>query len=156
MRIIKLLLFLLISLNLNAKALTESQLDKLKKPMITIHNNTYILEEYNLINLKKEQLFLGEKIEHIIIKQISIMKEDVIHKELFIGLSTTIFDQIINSILTPDLLDNIENTTLFIDKPSISTLHIELNFVQKGIHVNIKSTKEEENYFIYYSQIFKH
>ncbi len=148
------LLFFLI-FNLQANTLTKKQLNKLTSSVTTIENHTFKIEEYNFITFSKKVFFAGEDYNKITIKTLSTMKEGTLHKELFIALSASLFDQLINMIfLTDNYLDKIKATGILIDKPLFTNLEIQLNFVNNGISTTIKTKESINKKFIPYSALF--
>lgn len=154
-KLISTIAMIFLALNLSANELTKEQLKKLNSPTVKEEDNKLVIEDYNFMNFKEKVQFAGKDTNKIIIKTKSTMKKDIINKEMFVGLSFSIIDQIINAIfLTPEYMSKIESHGLLIDKPSSFDLNIELVVIEKGFHISVDNGLQKQTHFIYFSQIF--
>ena len=107
---LKLLMILTLALNLQANSLTKQQQNKLNNPIIKVQNDTFIIEEYNSINFDKKIFFDGQSLDKVIVKTYTTMKKDTINKEQFIAISSTMSDQIMQSIfMNPQYFESIKS-----------------------------------------------
>jgi len=151
----KLILMILISLNLQANSLTKQQSEKLNNPVVKVQNDTFIIEEYNSINFVKKIFFDGKDTDKIVVKTYATMKKELIHKEQFIAISSTLSDQIIQSIfMNPQYLNDMQSIQLLIDKPNNVNLTIKLEFEKSGLNTIVTNGQREQKRFLPYSDIF--
>ena len=95
---LKPLIILILALNLWANNLTTQQQNKLNTPIVKIKNNILTIEEYNSLNFDKKIFFDGQNLDKVVIKTKATMEQGVINKEQFIAISSTLSDQIMQSI----------------------------------------------------------
>jgi len=153
--ITKLILMILISLTLQANSLTKLQLEKLKNPIVKVKNDVLKIEEYNSINFSKKIFFDGESLNKVIVKTKATMKKDILNKEQFIAISSTLSDQIMQSIfMNPQYFNDMQSIDLLVNKPIKSNLIIRIEFEKNGLNTVITNGKREQKRFIFYSEMF--
>jgi hypothetical protein len=153
--IVKLILMIFVSLNLSANSLTKQQIDKLNNSVVKVQNNTFIIEEYNRINFSKNISFEGKNTDKIIIKTEASMKRDIINKEQFIAISSSISDSIMQSIfMNPQYFNDMKSIELLTTKPNKTNLTIKLEFTKKGLNTTVSSSNNKQNRFVSYPEIF--
>jgi hypothetical protein len=146
---------ILISLNLQANSLTKQQLNKLNNPIIKVQNDTLIIEEYNSINFSKKIFFDGENLDKVIVKTYATMQKGIINKEQFIAISSTLSDQIMQSIfMNPQYFESMQSIDLLVNKPKNINLTIKINFKKDGLNTTITNDKREEKRFVSYDELF--
>jgi len=152
----KLILMILISLNLQANSLTKEQMAKLNTPIVQIKNSVLKIEEYNSINFSKNIFFDGKNLDKIIVKTEAFMKKSIINKEQFIAISSTLSNQIIQSIfMNPQYFNDIKSIELLTTKPNNINLTIKLKFTKDGLNTTVSSSNNKQNRFVPYTEIFK-
>lgn len=123
--------------------------------MIQIENNTFIIQEYNNINFTKKIFFNGENLDQIVVETKAIMKKGIIHKEQFIAISSTISDQIIQSIfMNPQYYNDIKSIELLTSKPLKVNLTLYLEFKKNGLNTTVINGQREEKQFMPYNELF--
>jgi len=152
---IKLILMIIISLNLQANSLTKQQLEKLNNPVVKVENGVLKIEEYNSINFTKKIFFDGQSLDKVIVKTKATMKKDLVHKEQFIAISSTLSDQIMQSIfMNPQYFNDMKSIDLLVDKPKSSNLTIKIVFEKSGLNTIITNGQREQKRFVPYSEMF--
>lgn len=152
---LKLILMIFISLNLSANSLTKQQLDKLNNPVIKVQGDTFIIEEYNSINFSKKIFFDGQSLNKVIVKTQAFMKKDFIHKEQFLAISSTLSDQIMQSIfMNPQYFNDMRSVELLLDKPKSVNLTLKISFEKDGLNTIVTNGQREQKRFVPYSDIF--
>ncbi len=148
-------LIILITLTLSAD-LTKQQLQKLNSPVVKDQNGTLVIEEYNKVTFTKPVLFDNKKLDKIIIKTKATMKKGTIHKEQFIAISSSISDQMIQSVLfSPEYFDKLKTSELLVSKPMQNpNLNVEIVFLDKGIDTKLFNRYKKIEHFIPYNELF--
>jgi hypothetical protein len=141
---------------LQANGLTKAQEKKLHSPAIKLlADNTYVIEFYNSINLKKTISFGHEKVNKIIVKSYSKMKKGTINKEVFNSISSSVSDQIMGRVfMTKKHIKDIKSVDLLTYTPKHVNFTIELDFGKKGIHVIMGDKIKKEKHFLPYYTLF--
>jgi len=152
---LKLLMILTLALNLQANSLTKQQQNKLNNPIIKVQNDTFIIEEYNSINFDKKIFFDGQSLDKVIVKTYTTMKKDTINKEQFIAISSTMSDQIMQSIfMNPQYFESIKSIDLLTIKPTKVNLIIKIDFTKEGLNTIVTNGQREQKRFIPYGEMF--
>jgi len=141
---------------LNASSLSEAQKLKLNSNIIKETKDGYKIEEYNRLNFDKKILFDGVSTDKVVVSTVSTMTHNIINKEWFIAMSSTLSDQMIQSIfMNPQYFDNLSSTELLSIKPQEQiTLQILLEFKVDGVMVVTKGAKGKQENFLLYNDIF--
>ncbi len=154
-KILKILIFLTFALNLQANNLTKLQSKKLTSPLVKNESGMFVIKEYNQINFDKSIFFDGQNLKKIIIKTKATMKKGTIHKEHFIAISSTLSDQIMQSIfMNPLYFPHIKSIDLLTKTPSKVNLTIKINFKKDGLDTVVTNGKSEQKRFISYDEMF--
>jgi len=152
---IKLVLMILISLNLYAQVLTAEQEKKLNSSVVKVVDNLFFIEEYNKISFIGKIFFDGQNTDKIIIKTEAKMKDEIVHKEQFLAITSTISDQIMQSIfMNPQYFNQMKSIELLTNQPNDTNLTIVLDFTEKGIDSTVINSQNKQNRFIPYSDLF--
>ena len=150
------LVALLILTTLNAETLTTTQKDKLNSSLVKNKDNNLIIEEYTIVNFSTPILFEQSNINKLIIKTYSKVPKNTINKDRFIAFSSTLSDQMIQSIVSSSqFAPYLVSSDFFTSKPKESIhLTIELFFTSDGIDSKIYSKNKNIANFIPYSDMF--
>jgi hypothetical protein len=149
------LLIIALSLTLQANSLTKQQHTKLSSSIVKVSNNIFTIEEYNSINFTKKIFFDGQSIDKVIVKTKATMQKDIIHKEQFIAISSTLSEQIMQSIfMNPQYFETIQSIDLLVNNPKNINLTININFKKDGLDTTVTNGKLEQKRFISYDQLF--
>lgn len=141
---------------LNAQSLTEAQQTKLDTPVVKEQNSSLIIEEYNRVTFTEPILFEQQKVSELIIKTYAMMPKETIHKEQFIAISSSLSDQMAQSVLfSPQFAPYLKSSELLVNKPKKSEdLTIELIFDTKVINSKIYSKNKNVVNVIPYTDMF--
>ena len=150
------LLTVILIVNLYSNSLSQKELQKLKSPIVTLQNNKFIIREYNSLTFDKNVLFGSKNTKKIFVETIAIMsKDNFVHKEQFIAISSSLSDQIMQSIfMNPLYFTNLKSVDLLTDKPKEIDLTIKIIVQENGIKTIAKSAKREEKNFISFKELF--
>jgi len=152
---IKFILMILVSLNLYGQNLTKQQLDKLNSSVVKTIGSSSIIEEFNQINFNQKIFFDGKNIDTIFVKTYTILNSNIIHKEQFIALSSSLSSSIIQSIfMNPQYFNTMKSMEVLTTKPKTVNLTINIDFKNDGINTSIQSSQHKQNDFIPYSELF--
>ncbi|MEV9615151.1 hypothetical protein [Aliarcobacter butzleri] len=155
MKKLNLILMIFISLNLQAEVLTKEQLNKLNSQVVNISNNIYFIEEYNRVNFIEKIVFDGRNLDNIVIKTKAMMQKDVINKEQFIAISSSLSSSIVQSIfMVPQYFTKMKSIELLSLNDQNISLNINLEFTKDGINTIVSSSQNEQRRFLPYSEIF--
>ncbi|KIM09630.1 MAG: hypothetical protein KU38_08800 [Sulfurovum sp. FS08-3] len=150
------LVALMMLTTLNSENLTQVQIGKINTPVVKMQNNSLIIEEYNKVSFTEAILFEGQKVTEIIIKTYAKMPINTIHKEQFIAISSTMSDQMGQSVLfSPQFATYLKSTELLTEKPNKNEdITLELIFDKKGIKGRVYSKTKNITHVIPYSKMF--
>ncbi|MCT7609529.1 hypothetical protein N5U14_01555 [Aliarcobacter butzleri] len=155
MKKLNLILMIFISLNLQAEVLTKEQLNKLNSQVVNTSNNIYFIEEYNRVNFIEKIVFDGKNLDNIVIKTKAMMQKDVINKEQFIAISSSLSSSIVQSIfMVPQYFTKMKSIELLSLNDQNISLNINLEFTKDGINTIVSSSQNEQRRFLPYSEIF--
>jgi hypothetical protein len=144
-----------LSLTLQANSLTKQQQTKLSSSIVKVSNNIFTIEEYSSINFTKKIFFDGQSLDKVIVKTYAIMQKSIINKEQFIAISSTLSEQIMQSIfMNPQYFESIQSIDLLVTKPKNINLTIKINFKKDGLNTTITNDKREEKRFVSYDELF--
>jgi hypothetical protein len=144
-----------LSLTVQANSLTKQQRTKLSSSIIKVSNNIFIIEEYNSINFTKKIFFDGQSLDKIIVKTKAIMQKNIINKEQFVAISSTLADQIMQSIfMNQQYLESMQSIDLLVNKPKNVNLTIKINFKKDGLDTTVTNGKLEQKRFVSYDELF--
>jgi len=101
------LIALIMLTTLNAESLTEAQKTKLNTPIVKEQNKTLMIEEYNRVTFTEPILFEQQKVTELIIKTYATMPIETIHKEQFVAMSSSLSDQMTQSVLFTPQFDSL-------------------------------------------------
>lgn len=151
------LIALIMLTTLNAESLTEAKKIKLNTPIVKEQNKTLMIEEYNRVTFTKPILFEQQKVTELIIKTYANMPIKTINKEQFIAMSSSLSDQMTQSVLfTPQFAPYLKSSELLVSKPTKGEdLTLELIFNADGINGKIYSKTKNITNFISYTDMFK-
>jgi hypothetical protein len=151
------LIALIMLTTLNAESLTEAQKTKLNTPIVKEQNKTLMIEEYNRVTFTEPILFEQQKVTELIIKTYATMPIETIHKEQFVAMSSSLSDQMTQSVLfTPQFAPYLKSSELLVSKPTKSEdLTIELIFNVDGINGKIYSKTKNVTNCISYEDMFQ-
>ena len=122
---------------------------------IKVQNDTLIIEEYNSINFSKKIFFDEENLDKVIVKTKATMKKDFIHKEQFIAISSTLSDQIMQSIfMNPQYFKDMKSIDLLTKKAKKANLTININFKKDGLDTVVTNGQIEQKRFVSYAEMF--
>jgi len=128
---------------------------KLNNSVVKVENGVLKIEEYNSINFSKKIFFDGESLNKVIVKTKATMKKGLINKEQFIDISSTLSDQIMQSIfMNPQYFNDMQSIDLLVNKPIKSNLIIKIEFEKNGLNTIITNRKREQKKFVSYSEMF--
>jgi hypothetical protein len=83
------------------------------------------------------------------------MKKDTINKEQFIAISSTMSDQIMQSIfMNPQYFANMKSIDLLTTKPTKINLTIKIDFTKEGLNTIVTNGKREQKRFVSYDEMF--
>lgn len=156
-KLLKFLIFVFMLSNLEGNSLKEEQSIKLNSPVVNLIDHSFNIKEFNQINFFDDIEFNRVKLKKLIIKTEATMKKDTIHKEQFIAITSTLSDQIIQSIfINPQYVNDMESIELLTYKPDSVNLTISMDFTKEGINTLISDGKMKQKRFIRYSDMFKY
>ncbi len=152
----KIVLFLILSMLVQASNLSKEQLKKLNTPIIIDKNNTLVIEEYTKVTFTKPVWFGNKEVSDIIIKTEASMKTNTIHKEQFIAISSNTSVQMAQAVLlSPEYFDKLKTSELLVSKPMQNPdLNIVIVFSDKGLKTKLFSANKKLEHFIPYSEMF--
>lgn len=157
MKYLSLLLVFLISF-VYSTDLNDIQKTKLKSNVVFEKDGSYQIQEYNKVNFGKKVLFDGKSIDTIYVATIAKLAKanENISKENFIAISSTISDQMIQSVFfNPQYLEHLVSVELLTSKPNQPiNLEVVIDFVDNGLKTAIVSSKNKQEVFIPYGELF--
>jgi hypothetical protein len=147
-------LFLMATVSLQA-ALTTPQLKKLQNSLTNTKGDFIEISKYNSINFDKKVIFDNHNLEHVIVKSYAIMKQGIISKENFVSISSSMSDQILQSIfMNSQFRSSISSIDLLVNTPDKVDLTIQMEFKKSGIETIITNGVIEEKKFTPYDEMF--
>ncbi len=150
----KIILFLIVALSLEAD-LTTAQFKKLQSPLTKIKGEFIEISEYNKIKFDKKVIFDNHSVDQVIIKTYATMKQGIISKDNFVSISSSMSDQILQSIfMNPQFRSNISSIDLLVETPQKIDLTIKMEFNQNGINTIITNGVRKEKKLTPYDELF--
>jgi hypothetical protein len=148
-------MIVVLSLTLLANSLTKQQQTKLNSSIVKVSNNIFTIEEYNSINFIKKIFFDGQNLDKVIVKTYATMQKGIINKEQFIAISSTLSDQIMQSIfMNPQYFESMQSIDLLVNKPKNINLTIKIDFKKDGLDTIVTNGKREQKRFVSYDELF--
>ncbi len=154
---VKISILIMIALLVNLQAsITKEQQQKLNTAVVTEKNDTLTIEEYNKVTFTEPVLFAKKEVSEIYIKTYATMQKGTIHKEQFIAISSSVSDQMMQSVLfSPQYFEKMKNMELLTSKPIQKVdLNIEIKVTKEGLKTKLYSKDQTMKHFVPFDEMF--